>query len=83
MTLGAFWMLLAVDFSECIIWFWLVTQLVFTCLMSAVETPVQGVKSVLTLLAPTPQNSQPQSKNSSAAADELFECVWPFNAVGS
>ena len=28
-----------------------------------------------TLLTPTPQNGQTQSNNSSAVADELFECV--------
>ena len=30
---------------------------------------------VLTLKAPTPQNSQTHSNNSSATADELFDCV--------
>ena len=37
----------------------------------------------LTLEAPTPQNSQTHSNNSSAAADELFECVSPFYWVGA
>ena len=37
----------------------------------------------LTLKAPTPQNGQIHSINSSAAADELFECVWPFCRVGA
>ena len=32
----------------------------------------------LSLKVPTPQNGQTQSKNSSAVADELFWCVWPF-----
>ena len=32
----------------------------------------------LRLWVPTPQNGQTHSNNSSAAADELFECVWPF-----
>ena len=31
--------------------------------------------SFLTLKAPFPQNGQTRSKNSSATADELFECV--------
>ena len=29
---------------------------------------------ILTLLTPTPQNGQTHSNNSSATADELFEC---------
>ena len=29
----------------------------------------------LTLRAPTPQNGQTHSNNSSALADELFECI--------
>ena len=36
----------------------------------------------ITLSAPTPQNGQTQSNNSSAIAEELFECVWPFCGVG-
>ena len=32
---------------------------------------------------PTPQNSWTYSNNSSAVADELFECVWPLCGVGS
>ena len=31
---------------------------------------------------PTSQNGQTQSKNSSAVAEELFECVGPFCGVG-
>ena len=34
-------------------------------------------------LATTPQNSQTHSNNSSATADKLFECVWPFCEVGA
>ena len=37
----------------------------------------------LTLSAPIPQNGQTHPNNSSAFADELFECVWPFCGVGS
>ena len=33
------------------------------------------IKLTLTLKAPIPQNGQTHSKNSSATADELFECV--------
>ena len=32
---------------------------------------------------PTPQNGQTHSNNSSALADKLFECVWPFCGVGT
>ena len=35
----------------------------------------------LTLEAPTLQNGQTHSKNLSAVADELFECVWPFCGI--
>ena len=38
--------------------------------------------SGLTLKAPIPQNGHTHSNNLSASADELFECVWPFCAVG-
>ena len=31
----------------------------------------------------TPQNDQTHTNNSSATADELFECVWPFCGVGA
>ena len=38
----------------------------------------------LTLEAPSPQNGQKHSQNSSASfADELLECVWPFCGVGT
>ena len=36
---------------------------------------------MLTLQGPTSQNDQTQSNNSSAVADKLFECVWPFCGV--
>ena len=39
--------------------------------------------SGLTLKAPIPQNGHTHSNNLSASADELFECVWPFCAVGA
>ena len=32
---------------------------------------------------PTPQNGQAHLDNSSAVADELFECVWPFCGAGT
>ena len=35
-----------------------------------------------TLYARTPQNGQIHSNNSSAVANELFECVWPLLGVG-
>ena len=38
---------------------------------------------MLTLKAPTPQNGQTHSNNSSATADKLFEWVWPFCGVGA
>ena len=38
---------------------------------------------LLTLQAPTPQNGQTHSNKSSATADDLFECVWPFCRVGA
>ena len=37
----------------------------------------------LTLEAPTSQNGQTHSNNSSAVTDALFECVWPFREAGS
>ena len=37
----------------------------------------------LTLKSSTPQNGQTHSNYSSATADELFECVCPFCAVGA
>ena len=37
----------------------------------------------ITLSAPTLQNGQTQSNNTSAIAEELFECVWPFCGVGA
>ena len=38
---------------------------------------------LLTHQAPTPQNGQTHSNNSSATADDLFECIWPFCMVGA
>ena len=38
---------------------------------------------ILTLKGPTPQKGQTHSNDSSAAANELFECVWPFCGVGA
>ena len=40
------------------------------------------IEGIPTPLAPTTQNGQASSNNSSAFADELFECVWPFCGVG-
>ena len=48
---------------------------------TAVKTRTRGI--LLTLLAPTPQNGQTHSNNSSATANEFFECVWPFCGVGA
>ena len=36
----------------------------------------------LKLWAPTPQNGQIHSNDSSHVADEVFERVWPFCGVG-
>ena len=38
---------------------------------------------VLTLSATTPQNGQTHSNNSSATANELFDCVWLFCGVAA
>ena len=38
---------------------------------------------LLTLEAPTPQNGQTHSNNSSATADELLKSVLPFCGVGA
>ena len=40
------------------------------------------IEGIPTPLAPTTQNGQASSNNSSAFADELFEGVWPFCGVG-
>ena len=45
--------------------------------------PAQYHIVVLIFQAATPQNDQTHSNNSSAFADELFECVWPFYGVGA
>ena len=34
-------------------------------------------------LSANPQNGQTHSISSSAIADELFECVWPFCGAGA
>ena len=39
------------------------------------------VSYVFNPLSAVPQNGQTHSNNSSAFADELFECVWPFCGV--
>ena len=41
------------------------------------------VLCLLILSAPTPQNDQTNSNNSSAVAYELLKCVWPFYRVGA
>ena len=38
---------------------------------------------ILTLLAPTLKNGQTHTNNSSAIAEELFECVWSFWGAGA
>ena len=40
-----------------------------------------AILDVLTLWALTLQNIQPYSNNSSATANELFECLWPICGV--
>ena len=45
--------------------------------------PLKKRNPRLTLKTPIPQNSQTHSNNSSAFADELFECVWPLCGVGA
>ena len=42
-----------------------------------------ALKTRLTLQAPNPQNGQTVSNNSSACANELFECVGTFCGVGT
>ena len=37
--------------------------------------------NLLTLLATTSRNGQTRSNHSSATADKLFECVWPFCGI--
>ena len=44
---------------------------------------LQKCSTILSLWAPTPQNGQTYSNNSSAVADELFECVWLFCEIGA
>ena len=45
--------------------------------------PSEMIKSCLTLPVQTPQNGQPHSNNSSAVANELFECAWLFCGFGA
>ena len=45
------------------------------------NTPLR--KDLLTLSEPISQNGQTHSNNSSAFANELFECVWPFYGIGA
>ena len=47
------------------------------------EEYLEPCQKSLTYSAPTPQNGETHSNNSSAVADELFECVWPFCVVGT
>ena len=64
---------------------WLVNQkdfntvvMILNCLCVMVDR-----RNVLTIQAPTQQNGQTHSNNSSAFVDELFECVWLFCGVGA
>ena len=50
----------------------------FTNALSSLFQKLQEMDHLLTLLTPTPENGQTDSNNSSAFADELSECVWPF-----
>ena len=54
----------------------------FTNALSSVFQKLQEMDHLLTLLTPTPENGQTDSNNSSAFADELSECVWPFCRAG-
>ena len=57
-------------------WMTCLTRLLLTCFYN-------NNLSLLTLYAPALQNSQTHSNNSSAFADELFKCVWPFRVIGA
>ena len=51
-----------------------------------INTAVRKVmfyKLMLILKAPIPHNGQTHSNNSSAKADELFQCVWAVCKVGA
>ena len=54
----------------------------FTNALSSLFQKLQEMDHLLTLLTPTPENDQTHSNNSSAFADELSECVWPFCRAG-
>ena len=54
----------------------------FTNALSSLFQKLQEMDHLLTLLTPTPENGQTDSNNSSAFADELSECVWPFSRAG-
>ena len=54
----------------------------FTNALSSLFQKLQEMDHLLTLLTPTPENGQTDSNNSSAFADELSECVWPFCRAG-
>ena len=54
----------------------------FTNALSSLFQKLQEMDHLLTLLTPTPENGQTHSNNSSAFADELSECVWPFCRAG-
>ena len=41
------------------------------------------IRSCFNHLNANPQNGQTHSNNSLVTADELFECAWPFCAVGA
>ena len=43
---------------------------------------INGQNILLNPLTANPQNGQTHSNNSTATADELFECVKPFSGVG-
>ena len=66
--------------------FWIILIILiifFTFIHKNMELTVKIDKFLLTLSAPTPQNGQRRSNNSSAFAGELFEGVWPFYDVGA
>ena len=54
----------------------------FTNALSSLFQKLQEMDHLLTLLTPTRENGQTDSNNSSAFADELSECVWPFCRAG-
>ena len=70
-----------------LIWSFLMVSLYFgarqLAILSILCHLLDLLDQVLTLSAPTSQNGQTDSNNSSATADELFECVWPFCGFGA